>query len=161
MPTSDPYALPPPAVGAGVRQVATVQLNDGTTNVDSQLITVVDPSTWAAQQAVKNTPPAGNEYGAVVRSIQAGCGESVVSAQVSVGNAATQVTAASPNAYRRKVRVKPLFSNIWIGPSGVTVGNGYHVSDGESVELELGPGLALYAIAPSGATATVHVLELG
>jgi hypothetical protein len=73
--------------------------------------------------------------------------------QANVTTTASQL-AGSPLASRKTVSIKALASNaepVYLGASNaVTSGNGYELSPGDSVDVELGPGANLWAIAALG-----------
>lgn len=164
-PTALGYILQPGAVGGSVGPNVDLLAILGPSSVTygRQVASWGDPSTWAAIAAVLGVPPVGNEYGIVVRSLPAGHNTSLIVAQTSVTSTVTHVDSATPNAQRRKVLVQNvgLNSNCWIGPSGVTVGNGILLQPGNTpLPIELGPALPLYAICASGESTTVAVMEL-
>lgn len=86
-------------------------------------------------------------------------------ANVSMSNGAASVTTSSAllvaaSAGRRKILVQNAGSKrIFVGASGVSSSNGIIVPAGADLELEIGPALALHAVAESG-TQDVRYLQL-
>jgi hypothetical protein len=68
---------------------------------------------------------------------------------------------ATPLANRKSIIVQNLGNKeIFIGPSGVTTATGLRIAAGGSVELEIGPSIALYAIGASASLLAVKTLEI-
>jgi hypothetical protein len=90
----------------------------------------------------------------------------VVGAQVSVGVAATLLTAVEADAISGSavtVRVPSGGSTVYLG--GATVDDtganaGFAVASGEALSIDLDPGESLYGVVASGSQ-TVHVLRSG
>lgn len=80
----------------------------------------------------------------------------MTAAQVSVGTSATSVFAADVAAARATVRNAGAAS-VFLGPAGVTTGNGYELTTGSVVELLIPAGEELFGIVATG-TEPVHVL---
>lgn len=77
---------------------------------------------------------------------------------VTVGVAAA-VLVASSLAARKVIMIKPA-SDIFIGEnSGVTTASGFTITANTTLTLEVGPGVAIYAIG-GGAGINVRVLEI-
>ena len=84
---------------------------------------------------------------------------SILGTAVSVTNTATALPAAAL-ANRRMVIIQNRGNNsIFVGPAGVTTANGLEVPKYSSVELNAGPGVALYGITAAGSS-DVRVTEL-
>lgn len=83
---------------------------------------------------------------------------------VSMSNASASVTTTSAlliaaSAGRRKIIAQNVGSKkVFVGASGVSTANGLVISPGASIELEIGPALALHAVAENG-TQDVRCLQ--
>lgn len=85
--------------------------------------------------------------------------QTMAHAAVSVGNTATDLV-GSDLANRKRILVQNLGTKkIYVGNSGVTTANGIEVFAGGSIELDIGPGIDLYAISGT-AGQDVRVMEL-
>ena len=85
----------------------------------------------------------------------------VQSASVSVTTSATLLSAASESDDRAgHTLIFSPPSAIYLGPSGVTTGNGYLLTANTEYAFDLNPGDALYGVAASG-TVVVPVLRVG
>jgi len=116
-------------------------------------------------QAVPAADAADGDYGSIKTDalgrawVNAGPNVSQVQGNVTVG--ATEVALpASALANRRKIIVQNTAANdIYVGPTGVLTTTGLRVGKGATLEMEVGPSLALFAIA-AGAGNAVRVWEL-
>lgn len=82
----------------------------------------------------------------------------VSSAQVTVGTSATLLASDSGINIGLQVTLKNKGAAVvFIGPAGVTTGNGYELAVGEVLPRDLGPGEELYGVVAT-ATQPVHVL---
>lgn len=85
--------------------------------------------------------------------------QTMVFAAVSVLVTATDLV-ASDLANRKRILLQNLGTKkIYIGDASVTTANGIELFSGASMELDIGPGINLYAISSSG-TQDVRVMEL-
>jgi hypothetical protein len=85
--------------------------------------------------------------------------QTMAHAAVSVGTSATDLV-ATDLANRKRILVQNLGTKkIYVGNSGVTSANGIEVFSGGSIELDVGPGIDLYAISGT-AGQDVRVMEL-
>lgn len=84
----------------------------------------------------------------------------VQSASVSVTTSATQLSGTETDTASGHTLVFTPPSAIYVGPSGVTTGNGYLLTAGVEYVFDLGPGDVLYGVAASG-TVVVPVLRIG
>lgn len=88
-----------------------------------------------------------------------------ISANSAIATGAASVTTTSgllvaANAGRRRILVQNLGSKkVYLGASGVSSSSGIMLAQSGSVELEIGPALALHAVAESG-TQDVRYLQL-
>lgn len=90
--------------------------------------------------------------------VNSGANVSIANAAVSVTNTSALLIAAA--AGRREIQVQNLGTKpIYYGASGVSSSNGLMLPVGADVTLEIGPGLALHAVAVSG-TQDIRVLQL-
>lgn len=86
-------------------------------------------------------------------------------ANVSISSSAASVTTTSAllvasTAGRRRIMVQNAGTKpIYVGASGVTTASGIKLNSGGSYEFELGPALALHAVADSG-TQDVRVMQV-
>jgi hypothetical protein len=63
----------------------------------------------------------------------------------------TQVSLISTGTARRSVTIQNLGSDyIWIGATGITVGNGLRLSPGQTAVIDKSPNAQIFAIASSG-----------
>jgi hypothetical protein len=81
------------------------------------------------------------------------------SAQVAVGTTAVELTQRDPADPRNSIVVTPTV-DLFVGPAGVTAANGYRVSAGTSLAMDLESSERLYGITASG-TGTAYVLRSG
>ena len=68
---------------------------------------------------------------------------------------------ATPLAERKSIIVQNLGTKeMFIGPTGVTTTTGLRIAAGGNVELEVGPGIALFAIGSSATALPVKTFEI-
>jgi hypothetical protein len=68
---------------------------------------------------------------------------------------------ASALANRKKMIIQNVGNKpIYLGPTGLSDADGLRIAAGANVEMELGPGITLYAICATGASAEVRVFEV-
>lgn len=83
----------------------------------------------------------------------------ITTTHYSIGTAASQIVA--PNAMSQHVCIHnhehSNNSNVYVGGSDVTVGNGIHAQSTLTSQITIGPGDALYAVADT-ADCELHVL---
>lgn len=87
----------------------------------------------------------------------------ITTGQVSVGTTATALsTAESDDRSGSSICVSNPSggSTVYLGPAGVTTGNGFALDAGASMAFDLQPGELIYGIVASG-TVTVSVLRTG
>jgi hypothetical protein len=85
--------------------------------------------------------------------------QSMAYGAVSVTTSATDLV-ASDLANRKRILIQNLGSKkVYLGDASVTVGSGIELFSGASMELDVGPGINLHAIAASG-TQDIRVMEL-
>lgn len=98
-----------------------------------------------------------DNYGALWTNPSSNVG--ILTTLASVGTSAATLL-SSEFAGRRKIIIQNTCGNapIYIGSAGVTAADGLKIPKGDSVELEIGPDVSLYVIAPQ--STNVRVLEL-
>lgn len=83
----------------------------------------------------------------------------ISASQVTVGDTATLLSENTGNIEEHvTVRNDDGANPIWLGPSDVATTTGLKLPIGETTEVTLWPGDALYGIAGNTLTATTHVL---
>lgn len=91
--------------------------------------------------------------------------QSPVTAQITVGNSPTPLRVGAtdlPNRKQIAIANLDTINSIYIGGSNVSPTNGFPLSPGASITFAQKPGTTatVYAIAPSGVTVTVAVMEV-
>ena len=77
----------------------------------------------------------------------------ITSGQTIVGTSATQIDGSSANPSRLHVHNNDNTNDLFLGGATVTTSNGLRLAKLDSIELELNPGEALYAISAGGSHA--------
>ena len=75
---------------------------------------------------------------------------SIVAGQVSIGTAATLIYDAT-NSDKCEITFQTKTKDVFIGESGVTVNNGFHLVGGQTVTLKIGRNDAIYGITDTSA----------
>lgn len=85
----------------------------------------------------------------------------VLGGAVVVGNVTAVALPTTALAGRRRAFIQNLGSNdIYVGASGVTTATGMRVAKGATLSMEIGQNVDVYAIASSGASNDVRILEV-
>lgn len=84
-----------------------------------------------------------------------------VSTAAAVTNSSASLVTAMAGRTRILVQNQSASKSIFLGASGVTTSTGIEVTKGGTLALELGQGVALFAIAATAGPHDVRVLELG
>ena len=74
----------------------------------------------------------------------------ITSGQITVGTSRSQVDGCSHNPSRLHVHNNDNTNDLFLGGATVTTSNGLRLTKLDSIELELNPGEALYAISAGG-----------
>ena len=142
-----------PASGTGVVPIATDAVTrDGQTE-DVQIIKVMDGTPGSLNNLVVNADGSINVN-------QVGVSSAVKASAQSIGTAAAQL-ASSPLANRRSILITNNSSTatLYVGDAAVTTASGTPVGPQQSLMLDAGPTVALYAIASAAGT-DVRLLEI-
>lgn len=83
----------------------------------------------------------------------------ILASAAAVSDVAASLVTALSN--RRRILIENLGNkSIYVGDSGVADTDGFRVSPGSVLDLDLGPSVAVYAVCSSGQSANVRVLEV-
>lgn len=90
-------------------------------------------------------------------TVQVGASSALTASNKTVTGGSAELWPLS--AVKQRVSLVPLDGKIWIGPAGVTIGNGYPVEANERVEWET--RAAAHAVSDSGASVDVRIILEG
>lgn len=120
-------------------------------------------STDAALTALSAAGDKSNAISDIYRRLYINDSPNISSAttQVDVDNVAEVALPTTALDGRRRMQIQNLGpQDIYIGPTGVAVGDGFRVAKGATESLEIGEHVVLYAISSSATPSDIRVFEL-